>query len=129
MRDRYVWAGILLTAFLLASGMAFMTGARAQEVATGQGLICNTPAQVAEFVAAYTGDDDAALQTVNATENVCGVMMVAYYAGEEVDTVDTPKGPANIVRIAVIAVNVGLGWQQVPPLAQYTLFLIRGRDT
>lgn len=116
--DRLIGAAILVIVLL------FPPALMAQEAQQGVGLICDTAEQVQDFVKAWDGDTNAALQKVNATDNVCGVLPIAYIRGEEVGQLDTKNGRAAITEILVIAINVGGGWVRGPPMRQYTLFLL-----
>lgn len=122
-----ILARIALALFVLCY---FPGAAAAQEVITGQGLICDTPEQVAEYAAHFTGDNAAALKKVNAEKPVCTILAVAFVRGEDVKVVSTKNGLAVIAKIAVIAVNTGIRWiRGTKPLIQFTLFTVKGRDT
>jgi hypothetical protein len=123
MPERLAWYVLCLAAALGMIVLGHSLG-RAQEIQMGHGLICNTPEQVAEFAIAHNGSNAEALQKVNVTENVCGIMMVAYIRGDAIAKVETKDGQAEIVKIAVVAINLGMGWMQGEPLTQYTMFLL-----
>ena len=117
------WAVLIALAILITSAYV---KAYAQEVYVGTGIVCDTSEQVAKFATTFDGDNDAALQVANSeSPSACGILAVAYVRGETVATVQTKNGPAVIVKIAVVAINLGHGWMQGPPMTQYTMFLTR----
>lgn len=119
---------LLVKLLLLAILATFPVSGMAQEV--GQGLICDTEAQLREVarLAAETRNLEASIAKVNGSENLCGVVPVAYLMGDRVATIDTMDGKRDIVRIIVIGVLTPEGMMHVPPLPQYTLFKAKGED-
>jgi len=119
---RYVIMALVLLAF--ASSQA-----PADEVETGTGVVCNTAEQVEAFAAAYNGDSAETLQTANVTSNVCGILHVAYIKRETISYFIAKDGPAEIVKIDVVGIDIGMGFLWGDPLEQYTIFLVEGQDT
>jgi len=114
--------------YIVALLMALLPSvALAQEVHVGTGLICDTQAQVEQFVALSNEGvaTEAAVERINAGTNGCAVLAVAYIRGDRVGEVRTKQGLAEVVHIIVVGVNVGMGWVRGPPLAQFTLFLTK----
>ena len=100
----------------------------AQEVQTGTGLICDTWAQISEYVkqATHLNNREAALEVVNKTApKACGIAAVAFISNKVVSTVRTPKGLYDIAEITVVAGFDGQ-WHPIPPTEQYTLVRSKG---
>jgi hypothetical protein len=95
----------------------------AHDMQTGAGLICDTQAQIGEYVKQTThlNNREAALEMVNkATPKACGIVSFAFIGGKVVDTVQTPKGLYDVVESTVVAGFDGQ-WRPIPPTEQYTL--------
>lgn len=102
----------------------------AQETQTGTGLICDTQAQISEYVkqATYLNNREAALEVVNkTTPKACGIAAVAFFPSKVVGTVQTPKGLYDILEITVVAGFDGQ-WHPFPPVEQYTLVRSEGQE-
>jgi hypothetical protein len=100
----------------------------AEDAQTGTGLICDTQAQVSEYVkqATHLNDQQAALEVVNeTTPSACGIAAVAFFPGKVVGTVQTPKGLYDILEVTVVAGFDGQ-WHPIPPAEQYTLVRSKG---
>lgn len=116
------WFLLYLIAFLFL----FPRLSGAQEALTGRGVICNSAAQVAEYVTLKGGD--AALNIINARDkSACAILMVAYVRGKDVMDVRANEGAATVTEIVVIAFNDGT-WHRVTPFAQFTLFVKPGQE-
>lgn len=127
MKDKGVWAGILLTALVLAFSMLFLRGGFADEVKVGTAFVCDTEEQVREFIA-LDGDADA-LKQINADGNVCGVLTVMYDGFEVVGQIQTPQGLGEIRKINIIGIKLPFGWVTAgEPMVQYTIVVLQGRD-
>ena len=104
--------------------------ALAQEAQTGTGLICDTQAQVSEYVkqATHLNNREAALEVVNKTSpKACGIAAVVFFPGKVAGTVQTPKGLYDIVEITVVAGFDGQ-WHPIPAIEQYTLVRSEGQE-
>lgn len=113
---------------LLLLVLSFPTGATAQQVEVGTGIICDTQKQVERFVSEFT-TTEATLQAINADNtNACGVLPVAYIRGEKVSQVRNTKGTYDVVAIIVVGVVTQIGLQHTPPMHQYTLFQVKEED-
>src|SRR5262245_50232918 len=69
--------------------MAVPAQAHELEVEVGTSLICDTQAQVEQFVALYDGDAQSAVDTVNAAEHnpmACAVTTIAFVRGPQLAT-------------------------------------------
>jgi hypothetical protein len=89
----------------------------------GQGLVCDTPAQVEEYITLKGGD--AALEIINAKEkSASDFLLVAFEKGKIVK----PVGNREITEILVVAWNDGTTWHDLIPATQYTIFVIPGEN-
>lgn len=114
----------LLCVFLCAP-----LGALAQETQVGTGLICDTATQVARYIELYKKGDNTTtvVQAVNTEANsvtACGIALIAFVEGDEVAKVRGPMGTARVVKITIVAVNLGRGWQPTAPFEQYTALIV-----
>jgi hypothetical protein len=100
--------------------------ARANDIGIGTGLICDTAAQTARFVALLEGNAEQALQTVNAenTGSSCTMARVAFIRGKEVARARAKDAPVSIVEIFVVGIVTPLGINRVSPRPQFTVFTI-----
>lgn len=118
--------------YLVGTGMIAATiaivyagASRAEDgLLKGTGLLCDTQAQVEQFVdVSKKVGDDAAIRQINATKPVCAVGSAIFYRHEAVKHWQDSKGAFVIVRITVMAVASSQGvWQRVPPGDQFTIF-------
>lgn len=121
---------------------ALAAPAHGQDVEVGTGLICNTAAQIEEYVVAageaksQMGNAPAreiiaaALAAVNAKHqdepNACGAGSIAYMRGKTVKVIDTPSGPREIAEIIVVGAASSQGVRSLPPTKQFTMFKPKG---
>ena len=85
-------ASVLSTAALSLSPVLSPS---AHKVEIGTALFCNTQQQMERYVAAFDGNDEAAINAVNAEvhdPNACGYRTIAYIRGSEIDYVDSLMG-------------------------------------
>jgi hypothetical protein len=94
-----------------------LTSARAQGIEFGNGLICDTKEQVADYVAKFDGDTQDTLTKVNgdASPPARGIVAIAYIRGATVERVRGKRGTFDITAVLVVAVNIGLGWVHGSP--------------
>ena len=114
---------------LVVALMLLCSPVKAQEIETGTGIICSEPQQLERFIELLEEDSETAIEQVNgeAKKAVCGIMRVVYQRHEVVKQVRHPKhGAAYIVRITLRALSMGF-WQAIPPVVQYTIFLVKER--
>lgn len=128
LKDFAVWLAIAICAAFLSGALAFP--ALAQELVQGRGLICDTPQEVERFISLFKKGDDGntVVQQVNVEvgkPNACGFALIAFYQGDEVAKVRGAAGPASIVKITIVGVNLGHGWQLVPHFEQYAAIPIK----
>ena len=119
---------VLVRLLLWCILVSFPASAMAQEV--GQGLLCDTEAQIREVVklANETHDLEASVEKVNSGSLACGVAPVAFIRGETVGEIRAPEGLRDIVKITIIGVVLPHGIQPVPPMEQFTLFVKQGEE-
>src|SRR6516164_8402339 len=95
---------------LLAAPMC--APAQAADYETGTSLVCDTQDQAEQFVAAYTGDVQAALRTVNEAAhdpNACGMVNATYLLGNKVGTARHGDNAFEVVHILVVEVATRAG--------------------
>lgn len=99
----------------------FATNAKAHPI-SGRGVVCDTAAQVEEYITLKGGD--AALAAINAKEkNACALLLVAFEKGSVIKTI----GSKEITEILVVAWNDGV-WHELIPMMQYTVFVLPGEN-
>ncbi|HKA39119.1 MAG TPA: hypothetical protein VKD25_05095 [Burkholderiales bacterium] len=107
--------------------MAVPAQARELEVEVGTSLICDTQAQVEQFVALYDGDAQSAVDTVNAAEHnpmACAVTTIAFVRGPQLATARGKETSFQIAPILVLAVVTEAGLKSVPPAPFFSVFAI-----
>jgi hypothetical protein len=93
----------------------------------GQGLICDSPQQLHEFVDMRNQgrEADEALRTINQEAKspvACGSVMAAFAPGKPVDKVKMLGETVEFIEITVIAISHdGASWTKVPPTTQYAI--------
>jgi hypothetical protein len=95
----------------------------AHKVEIGTALFCNTQQQMERYVAAFNGDDEAAINAVNAEAhdpNACGYRTIAYIRGSEIDVARHRTWTFNIVKVLVVAVLTEDGFEPVAPEAFFS---------
>ena len=114
---------------LLAVLIAPLCGsAHATDYEVGTSLICDTRTQVERFVALFSGDTQAAIDTVNAEEQnptACALVGVAYLRGAEIGMARNGDSAFEIVRILVVGIDAAAGIQVVRPSAYFSLFGVK----
>jgi hypothetical protein len=128
--DYAVWGAILICATFLVTSLAFLKGAFAQEVTTGQGVICTTQDQLRRYAALYEKGQlgNVVAEKVNkevGDETACGIALVAFVIGDKFGQVRTADGPFEVTEILIVAANLGRGWAKVQPFVQFTLIPIK----
>jgi hypothetical protein len=94
------------------------------KVETGTSLFCNTQQQMERYVAAFHGDEEAAINVVNAEAhdpNACGYRTIAYIRGPEIATARNNAWTFNIVEVLVVAVLTQAGFEPVTPEAFFSV--------
>lgn len=118
--NRYL-AGIGMigaTALIVWAGSA-----RADGLFKNTGLLCDTQAQVEQFIESSKADgDEAAIKKINAEKPVCAVGSVVFERHEDVKHWRDGKGAFVITRITVVAVLIQGVWGRVAPEDQFTIF-------
>jgi hypothetical protein len=100
----------------------------------GQGIVCDSPAQVERFVALREGGMDVvvALQAVNnefRDSTACDVSLVAFTDSKPIAYRVIEGKRASIVRIIVQAVGYGTTWRTVLARPRYTVEVEEGQIT
>jgi hypothetical protein len=103
----------------------------AGDIHVGQGVVCDTAAQVERFTTLMdeSSDMEKAITAVNTeAENprACGMVLAAFVRGEEVGEVRKDNRAMKVVEITILAVPVGDKWHFVTPLKQYTAIAPKG---
>jgi hypothetical protein len=123
----------LAASVVFTTSLALAAGAPAAESPpprAATGLICNTEAQVEQFIefTKTEGDMSAAIEAVNAAvgdPQACGLAKIRFVAGEDVRQTGTFK----IARVLVVGFNDGETWRAIqPPYFQFTIFDPGGQD-
>jgi hypothetical protein len=125
--------GVSALSVVCATSVALARGHEAVEMPAakaGTGLICDTEAQVEQFIALSRTEADlsAAIEAVNTavgSPQACGLAKIHFVGEEEVRQMGTFK----IVRVLIVGFNDGETWFEVqPPHFQFTIFNPGGRD-
>jgi hypothetical protein len=109
---------------------AARTSPLAQEVVTGQIMICDTQKQVERFVtfSQITGKPSSAIKAVNTeAENptACGMADAAYLRGTPIGITRTATEAFQIVPIIVVAIRTPEGLRPAAPALFFTLVKIK----
>ena len=110
-----------LVALSLALALCFP--AHAQDVEVASGPICDTQAQVEQFVALFDGDAQSTAEKVNAAEHnptACVVSGMAYVRGRSLARTRTNDTTFQIVPILVVGVVTVNGIQAVAPARYFS---------
>ena len=102
----------------------------AQEITTGQIVICDTQKQVERLVAFShsTGNPSSAIKAVNAevaNPTACGVAEAAYVRGAPLGITRTPTEAFQILPVLVVAIRTPQGMRPTNPSIFFTLIKIR----
>ena len=97
-------------------------------VAIGSTIICDTSEQARRFVTLRNDGSEAvqALQVINQeakNPTACGPAVVAFRAGETVQSERMDGRLVNVVKVTVLAYNTGAGWSPVPETVQYAIIV------
>ena len=104
--------------------------ARADEVETSTGVICNTRKQMERFVALNEADPESAIRAVNAEEHdptACAVASLAFVRGGNPVTVRRKDATFQIVPILVVGIVTRDGVRGVVPAVYFSLFKVDER--
>jgi len=110
--------------------LLLFTPARADEVETSTGVICNTQKQMERFVALNDADPQSAIRVINAEEHdpeACAVASLAFVRGGNPITVRRKDATFQIVPILVVGVVTRDGVRGVIPAVYFTLFKVEER--
>jgi hypothetical protein len=127
LRPQRAWdtAATAFAVIIFAFGIVFLltSKAHAQDLITGEGIVCDTQEQVARYILA--ADAKATLASINEEKaNSCAIVNVAYYVGDEGEKVVNTTGVWQITHILVIGTVMHGGVRSVSPTAQWTAFAI-----
>jgi len=101
--------------------------AKAHDIETGTGVICDTREQAQRLAALLEEDAQAAIRTVNAEAHdptACALATVAYVRGAKAGTASSKAGTFEIVEVLVVGVATRRGLQGASPAVYFTLFKI-----
>lgn len=104
--------------------------ARAEEIETSTGVVCNTQKQVERFVALNDANPQAAIEAVNAEAHdptACAVASLAFMRGGSPVMVRSSHAAFQIVPILVIGIVTEEGVQAVVPAIYFSLFRVDER--
>lgn len=104
--------------------------ARAHEVETGTGVICDTREQAQRLALILDEDAQAAIRTVNSEARdptACALATVAYVRGAKAGTTRSKAGTFEIVEVLVVGVDTRRGLRSASPAVNFTLFKIEER--
>ena len=125
MRLRSLFWSLAFAPMLLATPA--LSGAPGN-VSVGSAIICDTSEQARRFVTLRNDGSEAvqALQVINKEANnptACGPAVVAFRAGETVQSERMDGKLVNVVKVMVLAYNTGAGWSPVPETVQYAIIV------
>jgi len=112
----------------LGVSMAAPAHASEYDYEVGNVLICDTQAEVENFVTLFTGDPRAAIVAVNEAEHnptACGLIEATYRRGYQTGMARNSDGAFQVIHILIVAVNTGNGMQPVRPAAFFTAFPVK----
>jgi hypothetical protein len=104
--------------------------ARAHEVETGTGVICDTREQAQRLALILDEDAQAAIRTVNSEARdptACALATVAYVRGAKAGTTRSKAGTFEIVEVLVVGVDTRRGLRSASPAVYFTLFKVEER--
>jgi hypothetical protein len=93
-------------------------------IETGQGIVCDTPEQVARYLQSKAGD--GTLEKINAeSHDACAILSVAFFMGEKGEQVTNVSGTWVITKILIIGIVTKEGIGEIrQPVVQYSAFHI-----
>jgi hypothetical protein len=100
------------------------TPSQAHRIEVGTGVFCDTQRQVERFVAVFSGDDQAALNIVNAEENdptACVLGTAAFIRGAEITTARGRSGTYHIVEVLIVGFLTNTGFRPVGPAGSFSV--------
>jgi hypothetical protein len=120
------------TALLLAVlSLLISFPAGAQEYERGTALLCDNQKQVERYVELFNGEEQAAIDAVNAEvedPTACALASVTFVRGPEVETARNKTSAFQIVRILVLEVETRTGVRAVRPSAYFSAFEVLEYD-
>lgn len=133
LTDYLVLLGIAVVCTFLATQLAFVRGAFAQDIKTAQGVFCDTQEQAELFLSLFHKGDNPAetAHKVNTQLNekaACGVLIVAFVKGDEVKLVRASAGVARIVKVLVVGIRAEGQWVRGAPFEQFTLYEVKEEE-
>jgi hypothetical protein len=117
--------GLVAVVCLISAARAEAPGTP-NEVAIGHAIICDTSEQAERYVTLRNSGSETvtALQVVNTEANketACGAAVMAFRRGETVRSERMNGKRVDVVKVTVVALNVGAGWSLVPETEQYAI--------
>ena len=126
MRLRSIFLSLALAPLCFATSNALPNQQRS--ITVGSTIICDTSEQARRFVTLRNDGSEAvqALQVINKEANnptACGPAVVAFRAGETVQSERIDGKLVKVVKVTVLAYNTGAGWSPIPETVQYAIIL------
>jgi hypothetical protein len=97
----------------------------AQQIESGNGVVCDSPELVERFIALHT-DTQKAIEQINAqsTSGVCEFLDSSYIVGGIIAEASNADGTWEIRKILVVGLIIGRVRAPVQPYQKYTAFII-----
>jgi hypothetical protein len=105
--------------------------ARAYEIETGTGVLCDTRGQAERLAVLLDRDAQTAIRAVNAEAHdpsACAIASIAYVRGAKAGTARSKAGTFDIVEFLVVGVSTGAGLLPANPAAYFTLFKVAEQE-
>jgi len=120
MRRAPVAAGLALSYFF-----GTCVSVEAQRIERGNGVVCDSPQLVEQFIALHT-DTPKAIEQINAqsASGGCEFLDSSYIVGGVVGEASNADGTWEIRRILIVGLIVGRVRKPVLPYEKYTAFII-----
>jgi hypothetical protein len=111
-----------------AAGMIFFAtaaGVEAQSIESGNGVVCDLPQQVEQFITLDIDTKDA-IERINSqsTSGRCEFVDAAYLVGAVVGEASNPKGTWQIRKVLIVGLIIGRVTAPVQPYQKFTAFII-----
>jgi hypothetical protein len=98
------------------------------DIEVGNVLVCETQAQVDQYIMAYDGDQDAAIRAVNregSEEQGCGLVSAAFVRGSQIAGVSHGNMAFKVFRILVLGIEGQTGFRAIYPAPCFAAFGVR----
>lgn len=109
--------GIALSSFLTVS-------AQAQDVRTGDALICASAGDARDYAATHQDKVQTAIDSETDGKS-CLVAKIAFVAGKQTDRLQQNDATYIVTEILVVAINTPYGYLKIHPSVAYTLLKLQ----